>query len=517
MPLALNLVGQPDSGYLTTGATDYANAVTAGKKSALELQTGQIKNEQSALELRALKDKSARDQVISGRLPDLIGAADKAELTAQNKADLMQYNPELANKLIATNDAKTKEKVSNFLGSSLLKLTHSTDAEADKAAILDAVNHFGIPLALPDNPTPEQLKNALMISARGVDALKDTTMETLPTGERVTKTRLGEVTDIKPAEKVKQPVIPALDANGKQITQTTTGPYGKKVLERKMSDGTWEKLTEGAPPAPKDKMGPVVFNPVMGAYGQWNKTTGDFIVKDSGYEQGDPLKGELPQKQAGALVQQRTQAITIPAGQAIADINNIISLSPEVKFSLSQDVVGKGGTLTTGVRNFLARTSTDSENRMYETAFKGLNNAVARLSNAGYTFSKAQADAYDEAMRFTDKDTNQTKVYALLTGIQHIREALKSSKMGSREQRALLKEYTHELEKYPTPSEFLSATKRKGKTIGGMIPTKEVAPAQQKITPFAYQKGTPLQPGAVVNGMMYIGGDNKNPNNWRKP
>lgn len=475
MPLDLNLVGQPDSGYLTTGATDYANAVTAGKKSALELQAGAMQNEKYALDLSALKEKTARDTAISGRLPDLIGAADKAQLTAQNKADLMQYNPELANKIIATNDAKVKENISNFLGSSLLKLAHSTDAESDKTAILDAVNHYGIPLNLSDNPSPEELRNALMVAARGVDALKDTTMATSPTGERITTTRAGEVTDIKPAEKVKQPVVPALDAKGNEITKITPLGYGKTVKERKMSDGTWEKLGTVEPPAPraaKDKFSKPFFDETMGAYVQRNLTTGQLNILDKGYEQGKPIEGEAPRKQAGAQEKQRTQSITIPAGQAIADIDNIVSLSPDVKFSMSQDIVGKGGSLTTGVRNFLARTSTDSENRMYETAFKGLNNAVARLSNAGYTFSKAQADAYDEAMRFTDKDTNETKVYALLTGIQHIREALKSSKMGSPEQRTLIKNYIHELEKYPTPKEFVTTTRKPAQSIGGMVPTK---------------------------------------------
>lgn len=251
MPLALNLVGQPDTGYLTTGATDFVSAIDAGQKNMLAKQAAETQNERSAFDLRQLKEKSARDAAISGRLPDLIGAADKAQLTAQNKADLMQYNPELANKIIATNDAKVKENISNFLGSSLLKLAHSTDAASDTTAILDAVNHYGIPLNLSDNPSPEELKNALMVAARGVDALKDTTMTTSPTGERITTTRAGEVTDIKPAEKVKQPVVPMLDANGKEITKRVDLGYGKFVKERKMSDGTWEKLGEATPPAPK--------------------------------------------------------------------------------------------------------------------------------------------------------------------------------------------------------------------------------------------------------------------------
>lgn len=251
MPLALNLVGQPDTGYLTTGATDFVSAIDAGQKNMLAKQAAETQNERSAFDLRQLKEKSARDAAISGRLPDLIGAADKAQLTAQNKADLMQYNPELANKIIATNDAKVKENISNFLGSSLLKLAHSTDAASDTSAILDAVKHYGIPLNLSDNPSPEELKNALMVAARGVDALKDTTMTTSPTGELITTTRAGEVTDIKPAEKVKQPVVPMLDANGKEITKRVDLGYGKFVKERKMSDGTWEKLGTAEPPAPK--------------------------------------------------------------------------------------------------------------------------------------------------------------------------------------------------------------------------------------------------------------------------
>jgi len=490
MALALNLMNEPTQPYLTTGATDYADSVTKGKNTALAQQSAELQNHRSAFDLRELKKKSDREAVLSGSLPELIKAADNAELTAQQKSDLVMAMPEFADKLIKTNDAKAKENVSNFLGSSLLKLTHSTDKNSDTAAILDAARHYGINLNLSEQPTPEELQNALNVAFRGAESLKGTTAELDAEGNVISKNVFGETTDIKPSTN-RPKAVPVIE-NGKEKTRPISLPNGRTRTERLMTDGTWQELDTSAPPAPrqpKERYSDPVFDETMGAYVQKNLDTGQLHVLDKGYEQGAPLEGESPRKQAGALVQNRAQAITIPAGQAMADIKNIISLSPEIKFSMAQDVVGKGGTLTSGVRNFLARTSTDDENRRYETAFKGLNNAVARLSNAGFAFSKAQADAYDEAMRFTDKDTNETKIYALLTGIQHVREALKSSTMGSREQRVLLKKYAHDLEQYPTPEEFINATRKPNQNIGSMIPKKE-APAS---IPASEQPKTPYE------------------------
>ena len=77
---------------------------------------------------------------------------------------------------------------------------------------------------------------------------------------------------------------------------------------------------------------------------------------------------------------------------------------------------------------------------------------------------------FRSALRFTDKDTNETKVYALLTGIQHIREALKSTDLGTKEQRAKAKEYIKELDQYPEPEEFINSLHKQGATVGGLIP-----------------------------------------------
>ena len=492
MALALSLVGQPVQPYLTTGATDYVNSVQKGKEDAIKLKQADTVNQKSALDLLTAQKKAVKEEEVNSTMPELMGRIAKGELTDKQKSDFLQAHPEMAQKYIATNDEKAKEKVNNAIASVLLGIAHSTDKAKTASDGLLALKHNGIEFNLRGDESPEEIQDILTVGVNGMKAL-DATGSSVDASGRVVKTnKLGQVTDIGAAPTNKAKAVPELDSSGKEITRPTK-LGNKTIYERKMSDGTWVKLAEDAPPAPKtplNQFGPVYFDSVMGAYVQKNLSTGAIEVKDKGYEQGDAADGLNPRKQAGSQEKQRAQALLIPAGQSIKDIKNITMLSPDIKFSMAQDVVGKGGTLTSGIRNFLSRSSTDAENRKYETAVKGLNNAIARLSNAGYTFTQAQANAYEEALRFTDKDTNETKVYALLTGIQHIREALKSTDLGTKEQRNKAKEYIKELDQYPEPEEFINSLHKQGATVGGLIPKTNASVAQPTKPP---QSKQPIQ------------------------
>ena len=449
MPLALNLVSQPDTGYLTTGATDFVNAVDSGQKSLLAKQAAQTQNERSALDLRMLKEKAARDTAISGRLPDLIGAADKAQLTAQNKADLLQYNPELANKIIATNDAKVKENISNFLGSSLLKLAHSTDAESDKTAILDAVNHYGIPLNLSDNPSPEELRNALMLAARGVDALKDTTMTTSPTGERITTTRAGEVTDIKPAEKVKQPVVPMLDANGKEITKTTSLGYGKTLKERKMSDGTWEKLGESTPPAQTSPKGPKLYE----------------TLDDKGHlrfelvPEGQLPKGKPKGEGVGKIEAGRVEMINNAANDAITALSQIQSLpiaSQVLPVFNSADA--KKGIFNENLKKLLSNQITEETAQIYRAIASGLALDAAKVKSGGMFVNQKVIDEISKGIIVQAGETEGVALFKLAESARRLYSSLSTMTRGTPEQievRNKLADYLKE--NFPDPNLILAA------------------------------------------------------------
>ena len=467
MALALGLVGQPVQPYLTTGATDFVNSVQKGKEDAVKLKQADIVNQKSALDILSAKKKVDESSWATTNATDLKAKADKGQLDAESMARMQEANPEFA-KILGTAQA---DAVKNFYASNLIGLNSATDQAGFLNDLVQAHDAHNAPLPESVRKDPKLAIQYYKMLLNGAKAFDDKTASMDESGNVITKDALGNTTDIKPNPN-KAKAVPELDASGKEITRPTK-LGNKTIYERKMSDGTWVKLAEDAPPAPKtplNQFGPVYFDSVMGAYVQKNLSTGAIEVKDKGYEQGDAADGLNPRKQAGSQEKQRAQALLIPAGQSIKDIKNISMLSPDIKFSMAQDVVGKGGTLTNSVRNFLARSSTDVENRKYETAVKGLNNAIARLSNAGYTFTQAQANAYEEALRFTDKDTNETKIYALLTGIQHIREALKSTDLGTKEQRAKAKEYIKELDQYPEPEEFINSLHKQGATVGGLIP-----------------------------------------------
>ena len=487
MALALSLVGQPVQPYLTTGATDFVNSVQKGKEDAIKTEGLKAQSQKNALDLLTAQKKQKESEWVSANAPTVLQKAKKMEMSDAEYTRMLQADPEFG-KLLGTEQA---DAVKNYTAANLAYLNSAQDKVKALQEINQADDNYKV--SMPENVRndPNLALQHLKTRVLGAKAFDEKTASKDENGDVLTKDAWGNTTDIKPNTN-KAKAVPELDASGKEITRPTK-LGNKTIYERKMSDGTWVKLAEDAPPAPKtplNQFGPVYFDSVMGAYVQKNLSTGAIEVKDKGYEQGDAADGLNPRKQAGSQEKQRAQALLIPAGQSIKDIKNITMLSPDIKFSMAQDVVGKGGTLTSGIRNFLSRSSTDAENRKYETAVKGLNNAIARLSNAGYAFTQAQANAYEEALRFTDKDTNETKVYALLTGIQHIREALKSTDLGTKEQRNKAKEYIKELDQYPEPEEFINSLHKQGATVGGLIPKTNASVAQPTKPP---QSKQPIQ------------------------
>lgn len=477
MALALSLVGQPVQPYLTTGATDYVNSVQKGKEDAITTEALKTQSQKSALDLLSAQKKQKDEQWYSDNAGALSRKVKTFDVADEDLARMAQVNPEY-HKVLQSEKA---DAVKNFNASNLAYLGSSTDKAKAAQDIIHAHEAHGMTIPDQFKQSPELLMQYLKVINAGSKAFDLKNVSKNESGDIITTDITGDTTDIKSAPVKPTKATPVIK-NGKRVTQTLPLPNGRTRTEQLMSDDTWQELDTSAPPAPKtplNQFGPLYFDSTMGAYVQKNLSTGAIEVKDKGYEQGEAVDGYAPRKQAMSQEKQRVQALLIPAGQAVADISNIVRLSPDIKFSMAQDIVGHGGSMTSGVRNFLARSSTEADNRMYESAFKGLNNAIARLSNAGYMFSQAQANAYDEAMRFTDKDTNETKIYALLTGIQHIREALKSNKLGSKEQRDKNNEYIKELEHYPLPNEFLDSVKGKRKTFGDSI-TKVNQPLQEQ-------------------------------------
>lgn len=265
MALALGLVGKPVQPYLTTGATDFVNSVQKGKEDAIRTETLKTQNQKSALDLLTAQKKAVKEEEVNSTMPELMGRIAKGELTDKQKSDFLQAHPEMAQKYIATNDEKAKEKVNNAVASTLLNIAHSADKVKAASDGVEALKHFGINLNLRGDETPEQIQDALTVSVNGMKALDDKTASMDESGNVITKDALGNTTDIKPSTKTdktqKAPVtwtVPngrkettyGYDANGKQIV------LGVKNLD--------------APKADKTADHPVYFNTTL---------TGDAFLK----------------------------------------------------------------------------------------------------------------------------------------------------------------------------------------------------------------------------------------------
>jgi hypothetical protein len=257
MALALGLVGQPVQPYLTTGATDFVNSVQKGKEDAIRTEGLKTQSQKSALDLLTAQKKVKDSEWVSTNANDLKARADKGDLDAASIARIESAHPELAKKYYETNDAKAKENVNNLIASSLIKLTHSTDANNDAANMMAAFKQHSINLNLPDNATPDELKDALKVAIYGMKAIDQKTKSVDEFGNVVEKNALGEQVgyDRAPVKTAKAtPVI----RNGQEVITEVNLGNGKILRERLLSDGTKEKLGESSPSAPKQPSGDLV-------------------------------------------------------------------------------------------------------------------------------------------------------------------------------------------------------------------------------------------------------------------
>jgi len=268
MALALGLVGQPVQPYLTSGAMDYSNAVQQGKEDAIKTDTLKTTSQKSALDLLTAQKKAVKEEEVNSTMPELMGRIAKGELTDKQKSDFLQAHPEIAQKYIATNDEKAKEKVNNAVASTLLNIAHSADKVKAASDGVEALKHFGINLNLRGDETPEQIQDALTVSVNGMKALGETGSSVDASGRVVKTNKLGQVTDIGAAPTNKaQKAVPVM-VNGVPKTVKVPGTNDVKILN---TDGTLS--AGGSMPIPKtDKTAdhPVYFNTTL---------TGDAFLK----------------------------------------------------------------------------------------------------------------------------------------------------------------------------------------------------------------------------------------------
>ncbi len=88
-----------------------------GKEDAIKLKQADTVNQKSALDLLTAQKKAVKEEEVNSTMPELMGRIAKGELTDKQKSDFLQAHPEMAQKYIATNDEKAKEKVNNAMAS----------------------------------------------------------------------------------------------------------------------------------------------------------------------------------------------------------------------------------------------------------------------------------------------------------------------------------------------------------------------------------------------------------------
>ncbi len=173
------------------------------------LRTLKTTSQKSALDLLTAQKKAVKEEEVNSTMPELMGRIAKGELTDKQKSDFLQVHPEMAQKYIATNDEKAKEKVNNAVASTLLNIAHSADKVKAASDGVEALKHFGINLNLSGDETPEQIQDALTVSVNGMKALESTGSSVDASGRVVKTNKLGQVTDIGAAPKEKaQKAVP---------------------------------------------------------------------------------------------------------------------------------------------------------------------------------------------------------------------------------------------------------------------------------------------------------------------
>ena len=449
MALALSLVGQPVQPYLTTGATDFVNSVQKGKEDAIKTEELKTQSQKSALDLLTAQKKQADSEWVSTNANDLKARADKGDLDAASIARIESTHPELAKKYLETNDAKAKENVNNLMASSLIKLTHSTDANNDAANMMAAFKQHGINLNLPDNATPDELKDALKVAIYGMKAIDQKTKSVDEFGNVVEKNALGEQVgyDRAPVKATKPtPVI----KNGKRVTQTLPLPNGRVRTEQLMSDDTWQELDTSAPPAPKSTgTGSKVYE-TLDANGHVQFE----LVKDNQLPTGKPKGDGVGKIEAG-----RIEMINNAANDAITSLSQIQSLPIAAQvLPLFNSADAKKGVFSENMKKFMANKVSEESAQIYRSIASGLALDAAKVKSGGMFVNQKVIDEITKGIVVQAGETEGTAMFKLAEAARRLYSSLATMTRGTPEQikvRDTLADYLKE--NFPDPNLILSA------------------------------------------------------------
>ena len=241
MALALGLVGQPVQPYLTTGATDFVNSVQKGKEDAIRTEGLKTQSQKSALDLLTAQKKQKDEQWYSDNAGALSRKVKTLDVADEDLAKMAQVNPEY-HKVLQTERA---DAVKNFNASNLAYLGSSADKAKSAQEIIQASEAHGMTIPDQFKQSPETLMQYLKVINAGSKAFDLKNVSKDESGDIITTDITGNTTDIKPAA-VKAAKATPVVVNGKEVIRPLDLGNGKTRTERKLSDGTWEKLGESS-------------------------------------------------------------------------------------------------------------------------------------------------------------------------------------------------------------------------------------------------------------------------------
>ena len=445
MALALSLVGQPVQPYLTTGATDFVNSVQKGKEDAIKTEELKTQSQKSALDLLTAQKKAVKEEEVSSTMPELMGRIAKGELTDKQKSDLLQVHPDFAKTYIATNDEKAKEKVNNLIASSLIKLTHSTDANNDAASIRAALKEYGVPLNLSDDATPEQVIDGLKVAAYGIKALDQKTKNVDEFGNVVEKNALGEQVGYDRA-----PVKATKPTPTDKTIDVPLGKDGSYVRYAINTDGSRTEIGKYNPPAQKSTgTGSKVYE-TLDANGHVQFE----LVKDNQLPTGKPKGDGVGKIEAG-----RIEMINNAANDAITALSQIQSLPIAAQvMPLFNSADAKKGVFTENTKKYLANKISEETAQIYRSIASGLALDAAKVKSGGMFVNQKVIDELNKGIVVQAGETEGTAMFKLAEAARRLYSSLATMTRGTPEQievRDALADYLKE--NFPDPNLILSA------------------------------------------------------------
>jgi hypothetical protein len=418
--------------------------VQKGKEDAAKLKQADTVNQKSALDLLTAQKKVKDSEWVSANAPTVLQKAKKMEMSDAEYTRMLQADPEFG-KLLGTEQA---DAVKNYTAANLAYLNSAQDKVKALQEINQADDNYKV--SMPENVRndPNLALQHLKTRVLGTKAFEEKNAVKNKAGDVEIRDSFGNVIDIKPNPN-KAKAVPELDSSGKEITRPTK-LGNKTIYERKMSDGTWVKLAEDAPPAPKATgTGSKVYE-TLDANGHVQFE----LVKDNQLPTGKPKGDGVGKIEAG-----RIEMINNAANDAITSLSQIQSLPIAAQvLPLFNSADAKKGVFSENMKKFMANKVSEESAQIYRSIASGLALDAAKVKSGGMFVNQKVIDEITKGIIVQAGETEGTAMFKLAEAARRLYSSLATMTRGTPEQievRDALADYLKE--NFPDPNLILSA------------------------------------------------------------